>query len=172
MHCCTGNGARALYYAWESILTCDQGRLAVNLLMNRGSRWADVDSFLPHTGRVDVRVKQPVELAVRIPEWVCPEQCQCRVNGDPASLTFAGRYAQCGRVSPNDVVTLTFPIAETTHHLQIEKGPYTVIRRGNDVVAIDPPGTNHPLYQRDHCRTDETPLRTVARFAPDTTLVW
>jgi hypothetical protein len=45
----------------------------VNLLLNRASAWADLDSYIPYEGRVDVRVKRDCELAVRIPEWVKPE---------------------------------------------------------------------------------------------------
>ena len=31
-----------MYYIWQHILTYDQGRLRVNLLLNRASDWADV----------------------------------------------------------------------------------------------------------------------------------
>src|SRR5262249_2882541 len=68
--CCLGNGARALYYAWEGILDHKDDVLQVNLLLNRASRWADVNSHLPYTGRVDIRVKERNRLLVRIPEWV------------------------------------------------------------------------------------------------------
>src|ERR1039457_5841476 len=44
--CCTGNGARALYYAWRAILGQERGVLRVNLLLNRVSPWADVDSHI------------------------------------------------------------------------------------------------------------------------------
>ena len=47
MHCCTGNGTRALYYVWEHMLTYADGELSVNLLMNRPSRWADVPESYP-----------------------------------------------------------------------------------------------------------------------------
>ena len=35
-------------------------------LLNRASKWADVDSHVPHTGEMDVKVKQPVALSVHI----------------------------------------------------------------------------------------------------------
>ena len=60
IHCCTGNGARTIYYLWENILAFTEGRLQINLLLNRASKWADVDSHIPYTGQVDVTVKQPV----------------------------------------------------------------------------------------------------------------
>jgi len=81
MHCCTGNGTRAIYFAWENILRREQGKLKVNLLLNRASPSADVDSYIPYEGRVEVKVKQDCELWVRIPEWATAPQTQCEVNG-------------------------------------------------------------------------------------------
>ena len=31
--CCVGNAARSLYYAWENILSCKDGRLEINMLL-------------------------------------------------------------------------------------------------------------------------------------------
>ena len=101
---------------------------------------------------MDVKVKQPVELSVRIPEWVAPGDTRCRVNDGERSVSWDGRYAQVGLVQPSDVVTLTFPIAERTDVVHIEKQRFTLVRKGNDVVSIDPPGRYYPLYQRQHYR--------------------
>ena len=57
-HCCTGNGTRAIYYLWDHMLTTRRP-VSVNLLLNRASPWADVDSHIPYAGQVDVRIKQP-----------------------------------------------------------------------------------------------------------------
>ena len=38
MHCCTGNSTRVAYYVWEKTLTHADGKLKVNLLLNRASR--------------------------------------------------------------------------------------------------------------------------------------
>ena len=62
----------ALYRVWENILGYQNGKLRVNLLLNRASPWADVNSHLPYRGQVDVKVKESVELSVRMPEWVMP----------------------------------------------------------------------------------------------------
>jgi hypothetical protein len=172
MHCCTGNGTRALYYIWEHILTCNEGKLRVNLLLNRASRWADVDSHIPYTGQVDVKIKQRVDLSVRIPEWVFPDQVRCRVNGQDRALGFAGRYARLGAVQPGDVATVTFPIGERTDKVWIEKAQYTLIRKGNDVVFIDPPGKYCPLYQREHYRESTVRWRKVQRFVSNENIYW
>ena len=76
--CCNGNCSRMLYYVWGNIVTADDGKLRVNLLLNRASPWADVDSWLPYEGRVAISMKTAKEaLLVRVPEWV--DQQQSRV---------------------------------------------------------------------------------------------
>jgi len=171
-HCCTGNGTRAIYYLWEHMLTYDEGKLRVNLLLNRPSCWADVDSHLPYTGQVDVRIKQALELSIRIPEWVSPEEARCTVNGTQRGLRWDGRYAVVGAVAPGDQATLTFPISERTDVVWVEKRRYTIVRRGNEVVDIDPPGRYCPLYQRGHYRQDSTRWRKIERFVSDETILW
>jgi len=179
--CCTGNGSRAIYYVWENILHREDGKLRVNLLLNRASPWADVDSFLPYEGRVDVKVKWPwgvptatqsCGLSVRIPEWVKPEEVKCRVNGAERALSWEGRYAVIGKVEPQDVATLTFPIIERAEKVRIQGKAYILTRKGNDVVHIDPPGQYGPLYQREKYRENQARTRKVERFVAGQRIDW
>ena len=172
MHCCTGNGTRAIYYVWENILRYKDGKLRVNLLLNRASPWADVDSFIPYEGRVDVKIKTACELSVRIPEWVKPEETKCQVSGTNRPLSWDGRYAVVGKVGPKDVVTLTFPIFERTDKVKSRGSEYTLIRKGNDVVHIDPPGKYCPLYQRDKYRENKVRTKNVERFVAQQQIKW
>ena len=185
-NCCSGNGPRAFYYVWRDTLTYDLGEimwtfdrpiLRVNLLFNRASKWADVDSHIPYAGRVDVKVKQNLKLEVRIPEWVEPEQARCEVDGVAREPTFKGRYAKLGEVDAGQTAVLTFPIPERTKKVHIQGPPggvneYTLVLRGNTVVAIDPPGRYLPLYQRGHTRTGKTLWRKVRRFVSDDEIPW
>ena len=172
MHCCTGNSTRALYYIWEHMLSYDQGTLSVNLLLNRPSQWADVHSHIPYAGQVDLAVKKPCKLRVRIPEWTQPGDVRCTVNGEARSLSWEGRYARVGEVRAEDQVSVCFPIAERTEEVSIEKHRYTLILRGNEVVKITPPGEYCPLYQRDHYRHDDTRWRKMTRFVPEEQIFW
>ncbi len=172
MHCCTGNGTRALYYIWEHMLSYDQGTLSVNLLLNRSSPWADVHSHIPYTGQIDVAMKKPCKLRVRIPEWTQPGDVSCSVNGERRPLNWEGRYALIGEVQAKGQVTVTFPIAERTIETEIERSPYTLVLRGNEVVRIDPAGKHCPLYQRDHYRNEDTRWRKMTRFVTPRVLRW
>jgi hypothetical protein len=170
--CCTANGAKALYWAWERSLRYQDGKLRVNLLLNRASPWADVDSHIPYRGQVDVRVKQPIDLSIRIPEWVTPGETRCQVNGAERSLDWDGRYAHVGSVLSGAVATLSFPIAERSEVVHIEKQRFTLVRKGNEVVSIDPQGKYYPLYQREHYRQDTSRWREVTRFVSHERIDW
>lgn len=172
MHCCTGNAARAIYYAWERILDRQDGKLRVNLLLNRASPWADVDSYLPYEGRVDIKVKQPSKLAVRIPEWVSPEQATGTVNDVPRALQWKGRYAELGRVEPGDVAVVSFPLAQRRDTIYVQNTNYKIMRKGSEVISIDPPGRYCPLYQRAHYRADSARWRKATRFVAEKALHW
>jgi len=181
MHCCTGNGARALYYAWERIVERRGEELRVNLLLNRASPWADVESRVPYEGRVDVKVKQPVQVALRLPEGVAPGEAEVRVAptgvaveaAAPRRVAWDGRWGKAGAVRPGDTVSLLFPLAERTlRNVIIGDGIFTLSMKGTTVVGIDPPGRHCPLYQRDHYRDGPVRWRRARRFVADVIPRW
>jgi hypothetical protein len=172
MNCCSASGMRALYYVWRNMLDYEQGKLRVNLLLNRASPWADVASYIPHEGRVEVRMKQRAEVEVRIPEWTPLDQVRCEVGGHVRKAAFEARYARVGQADKGQMVALSFPIAERTDKVSLQGTQYTIVRRGNEVVWIDPPGKYFPSYQRGHYRTGQTLYRKVVRFVSDENFGW
>jgi hypothetical protein len=175
-HCCTGNAARGLYYIWEHIVDFHEGELKVNLLLNRASHWADVYSYIPNQGRVELKIKEPCQkVSVRAPEWVetGSPSLVCHVNGQARPMHWVGRFVHVGSAGQGDKMTITFPISERTVREKIGAGTYTLTLRGNTVVQTDPPGVNGPLYQgRQNYRTREIVWRPVKRFVSDETIEW
>lgn len=163
--CCTGNGARAIFNVWENMLEFNDETLRIHLLLNRASPWADLNSYVPNDGRVDVVMKAACNVEIRIPEWVNPEEVLCYVNNIPRETNFKGRYAQVGSVESGAVVTMNFPISERTVKTSIGDVSYTLIIKGNDVVSIDPPGQWQPFYQREHYREEVRWVKR-ERFVP------
>jgi hypothetical protein len=91
MHCCTGNATQALFYAWESILrNSGNGTILVNLLLNRASPWVDVDSWLPHQGKVVLHNKTAKRVLVRIPSWTQRSEVKCSVTSKSVEPVWAG----------------------------------------------------------------------------------
>jgi hypothetical protein len=95
-----------------------------------------------------------------------------QVNGDERQISWEGRYVMVGVVVPGDVATIAFPISERTDTVHIQKTRYALVRRGSEVVAIDPPGRFAPLYLRDHYRQDATRWRRAERFVCDKPVHW
>ncbi|MBI4025035.1 MAG: glycoside hydrolase family 127 protein [Verrucomicrobia bacterium] len=168
MACCVGNAAMQLYRVWRDMLGWDKAknRLSIHLLLNRASPWADIHSHIPHRGQVEVQLKRDCEVALRIPEWSTPNDCGINVNGSKRPPVWEGRYAVV-EAKKGEIVTLHCPISERGETLRIVERNYKVVIRGNDIVAIDPPGTHHPLFQRTRCRQYETQWRTIERFVAD-----
>jgi len=165
--CCTGNGYRALFYVWENMIEFTSGKLRLHLLLNRASPWADVNSYIPYEGRVDLVIKATCEVEIRIPGWVKPDDVSCFVNGMPRELAFQGRYAQVGNVESGNLATVTFPMSERAVKTAIGGVSYRLIIKGNDVVSIDPPGKWQPFYQRAHYRDNHVRWTRRERFVPE-----
>jgi hypothetical protein len=172
MNCCTASGARALFALWRDMLNYDGGTLKVNLLFNRASKWADIDSYVPYTGKVGLKTKETLNLEVRIPEWVQPGEAKCEVDGQVRQVTYEGRYLKVGWVEKGRTAVVTFPISERTEKRRIEGFDYTFIVRGNEVVDVDPPGKYLPLYQRGHYRTGRSLYQKVSRFVAQQDVSW
>ena len=172
MHCCTANGARALYDAWRHIF-CQQGdRVTVNLLLNRVGGPVDVHSHLPYTGRVDIHANRPCRLTVRLPAWVELGEVICTVDGSVRHVSYEGKYARIGELAPGQAVTLEFPLGEEVSRVTAKNQWYFLVRRGHDVVRIDPPGVLSPLYSRDHYRDGVTLWKQAGRHRGEPTLSW
>ena len=174
-HCCTGNCLRALYYVWEHMLEKQGDELRVNLLLNRASEWADVYSYIPYEGRVDLKIKKSIpNVWVRVPEWIASGSADvaAKVNGAVRSVRWEGRYVNVGAAQPGNRITVTFSIAERTIKETIGAVPYTLVIKGNTVVSIDPPGKLGPFYLRAHYRENTARWRTMRRFVPEEKMAW
>jgi hypothetical protein len=147
-HCCTANGARNLYHVWDSIITRENDLVKINLLLNRVSASLDVDSYLPATGKVELKIKDAPVVAVRVPVWCKPEEMQVSVSGETRPAASQGRYLRVEQLKPGDRVSITFPMVERSETRVIGDLPFTLKMRGSNVVDIDPKGTAIPLYSK------------------------
>jgi hypothetical protein len=174
-HCCTGNSARTMYYIWQHTMDCEDGRLRVNLLLNRASEWADVYSHIPYEGRVDLKIKKPLRaVLVRVPEWVPAHSPNVIATAGRRRILvrWEGRYLHLGSAATGELIAITFPIAESKASETIGNVAYSLEFKGNTAVSIDPPGENGPLYQRGQYRSSQAPMRQVERFIPEKLISW
>lgn len=153
--CCLGAGTRGLYLGWSHIVTENAGRVSINLLLNRATRWLDIKSYLPYEGRIDLQINQDIpELVIRIPRWVPFGAVKIVRTVGEKTTTYTGRqmgwikktFLKLGSVVKHEKITLTIPLVE---HETIETAStlkYSVKWRGDSVIHIDPAGTYYPLY--------------------------
>lgn len=175
MLCCTANGSRGIYYAWDGALREDGRRAEVNLLLNRAGRLLDVDSWLPYEGKVVLRNKSAERMAVRIPSWVDRRELRADVCGREAAPDWIGNRVIFDGLKPTDVITLRFPVKETTARYTVaartdKEQTYSCTFRGSTLVDISPRNTDptmYPTYLRDHLRSDKAPMKEVTRFVPE-----
>jgi hypothetical protein len=172
--CCTGNGTRALYHAWEGITRFDQGVATVNLLLNRASPWLDVDSYLPYRGQVVLHNKLAHTLLIRLPYWVERQKLTCVSNDRAMASTLVGNHLLLQGLQPGDRVQITFPLTEVTERYTIGDTLYTATVRGSTVVDIQPRATDqageqnaYPFFVREHLRNTTAPMHLVQRFIAD-----
>lgn len=176
MQCCTSNCSRGLYYAWEGAVREDgSGVTQVNLLLNRAATTLDVESHLPHEGKVTVRNKSTRRIVVRIPSWVSRSRLQANRSGKPSSLVWMGNRLLFDDVEPGDRIDLEFPVAESTAHYTVASGmpaaetTYRCTFRASTLIDIGPRDsriTSYPLYLREHLRRERAPMKSVERFVP------
>lgn len=177
--CCVASGARGLFYGWNNIVTEKRGRVSVNLLLNRATKWLDVESSLPYEGKVVLRIKQDIpDLVCRTPDWAPYGAINVRYccNGDEKLET--GRSLPCvdkvfmklGSVAKDTVVTIEFPVPvrETTETAIDEQ--YKVRWLGDNVTGISPRGTYLPLYDKPEAFTGGTPIRRVILYEGNETV--
>jgi hypothetical protein len=173
VHCCTGNGTRTLYYLWRDAVRFEAGRLSVNLLLNHTSPWADVYSYIPYRGQVDIRVKQAcAELRMHAPAWVQAGDptLTVTIDGQPQAAAWNERFLVLGSLQPGQVVRVEFPISERREQAVMSAKTYELTIRGDTVVDVYPPGVVGAIYQRAHYLQSEPRWREVTRFVSDETI--
>ncbi len=177
MNCCAPAGIRALYLAWNHVVGGDWRTTRVNLLLNHAAESVSIRSWLPHEGRVDVKVKAAKPLGVRVPQWVDHEQVTVTVDGQAAEFEWSGNYVTLGRPGesspqPGQLVTITFPVRETTTTETRGGGEFTVRWRGDTVIGIEPAGTHHPLYAGREALAEERGEQEVSLVEAPGAIAW
>lgn len=154
--CCLGSGTRGLFMGWSNTVTEDKGTISVNFLLNRGSKWLDVSSYLPHEGKVVLDIHQDIErLQVRIPEWAGFTKIQFERERDGETEIGRGNepsrwvnkhFLLLGPARAGEKITVTFPLSFRKTLENAVGQTFEAEWRGDDVIGITPQGKTKPLY--------------------------
>lgn len=149
--CCLGAGIRGCFLIWDSIITCEDDVVRVNMGVSRNSPWAEVISYMPYTGRIDVLMHQSLPLSIRIPSWVPRDFLVLTVNGEIIDLfANADRYVELGRLNIGDHVSLEFSMLSQKKTEQVSGMTYDVKWHGDTIIGIEPAGDLYPIFERKY----------------------
>ena len=145
----TGAGVRAMYDLWHYAVTREEGAVCVNLHFSRDTRWATVTSHVPDEGRIDVLMKTPGVLAVRVPAHLTSDQVDVIVNNKRhRHERLAHGYAWIEALQNGDNVSVTWQFNEHAEIYDMEGVNYTGYWRDDTLLRMNPTGKLSPLYGR------------------------
>ena len=163
--CCDVQGTRGLYLLWHYAVTKKQESVYVNLLFSRDTQWAQIDSFLPYQGKVAVRIIDAENLYIRVPDWANRSEVSATLNDSDIPLSWQGTFVKFSSVKKGDTASVSFPVPIKKERENIKTWGYEIEWKGDTVLAIDPPGTLYPLYQREDFRRPSAPLKNDLHYS-------
>jgi len=149
--CCNAALVRGLHLAWSHALEETGPAVRVNLLFDRETSFARVQTGLPQKGSVRVSLKRDADLYLRVPEWA-----RAAVSYRPAelaaSVSWQGPFARIPGLRRGQSVEASFPLLRQSREWRhtLLGITYRTEWLGDTVVAISPRGNCFPLYERDH----------------------
>ncbi|ASA21378.1 hypothetical protein [Paenibacillus donghaensis] len=179
--CCLGSGTRGLFMGWSNTVTEHQGTVSVNFLLNRGSKWLDVHSYLPHEGKIILHIHADISrLQVRIPEWAGFTKIQ--YTRERGSIVTTGHGKESSRwvnrcfllldeAYEGETVTITFPLSLRTTVETAVNQSFVTEWRGDDVVSITPQGKTKPLYT-SRVVLGQAPMKEGSLRRPEQDFIW
>jgi hypothetical protein len=146
--CCASSGLHGLFLAWQHAVADDGTTVWVHLGLTRASAAADVASYEPHAGRLDVRLHVARRLRVRVPSWVPREALAVLRDDAPVAPVWEGEYLRFDDLGAGQAVSLRYPLVERTEEEQVDGTRLRVRWRGGTVVAVEPSGAGLDTYGR------------------------
>ena len=156
--CCLGAGIRACCMVWDRSIERDANTVKVNMAFSRDSPWAEVVSYLPYQGRIDVLMRVEANLQVRVPDHMSLSDVQVLRDGRSVEGKAAsGVYIAIPAAVPGERISILYPIPTRTVEETVAGGNYRVRWRGDTVTGIEPAGEKYPILQRAWMETDTPP---------------
>jgi hypothetical protein len=154
MGCCSPEGFRGLWEAWNGIVEERPDGVYVNLAMTREHPAADVQASRPRDGRLNVMAKKAGTFFLRPPSWSDRGDWKLMRDGREQPLTWGGprqAYVVCRDVRPGQKLTLSWPVPEFTQEFLATSIPgraekIKVRWIGDEVVDVEPRGQWLPMF--------------------------
>ena len=131
----------------EALWACavqDEAAVRVNLHFDCRIPGLRVRSELSREGRLEIEKESDVNAFVRLPSWMGLDDLAVEVEGETCEANVLNSFLAVPRWARKAV--LTFSLRETRTIEWIDYEPYTIDWRGDQIVAMSPPGEHRPLF--------------------------
>ena len=142
----TSGAVDGLCEAMLGAVTRDETAVWVNLLFSREGEGVRIRSDLSREGRVEIENRSGLNVMLRVPSWVSPEDLRVSVNGEEIFHRVFGDYLLIPECDGRCVAVVTFPLREVRTVEQICYTAYTIDWRGDQIVAMSPPAQHRPMF--------------------------
>jgi hypothetical protein len=157
-NCCGGSGVHALFILWKNAARFENGKLTVNMHLDKLLPEAEIRCGQPYRGELYIRLNRACAVRVRIPEFTSAAQLIVQVNdaamaikrsvlanpseSQPGCDVF-GNYVELGSFQAGDRIMVTYPLPVTTEEIAVgnpgfRQWHYRVTWKGDTVVKMDP----------------------------------
>jgi hypothetical protein len=142
-NCCGGSGTHAFFIAWKNASRFQNGRLTVQLHLDKLIPEAEIRCYQPYQGLLTISLKAQADVRVRIPGFVRGDQICVKANGAAIPAREWGNYLELGLHPAGAMVELTYPLTETTEMATIgnpgrRQYHYRVTWKGDTVIEMMP----------------------------------
>lgn len=183
-NCCGGSGIHAFFLVWKNAARFEQNCLHIHLHIDKLLPQAEIRCYQPYQGVLQIRLKRPCRVRVRIPDFVKGKNIQVSCNGNTVKTTSCGYYLEIPEHPSGSCLNVRYPLPILEEEVSVgnpgrRQYSYRVTWKGDTVVALEPTGENSPtgyseyekkeitvfygqtgpcsLYQRDHFLKNDTP---------------
>jgi len=159
--CCLGAGIRGCFLVWDSAIEKRDDTVFVHLSFSRNSPYAEIISYQPYEGRIDLIIHDAQRLCVRIPPWVSEKDLTVSIDDVQTAVNLSNEYYLILEDMINgQTVKIEYPLRKAEVMEIVSGQEYKVRWRGDSVVAIIPKGEKYPLYEREWMEKDSAPTIT------------
>ena len=142
-NCCGGSGTHAFYIAWKNAAQFIDHTLFVNLLFDKLIEQAEIRSFEPYEGRIEIRLKTACCARIRVPGNAARLSYNVTVNSIKQTVNIFGNYLLLNSLSSGDYIVITYALSHIEEIISIgntdgRKYHYHVKWQGSTVTEISP----------------------------------
>jgi hypothetical protein len=146
-NCCGGSGTHAYFIAWKNASRVAEGKLSVNLLMDKLLPEAEIRSYQPYQGLLTIFLKAPLIVRVRIPEFTQGTAMMAEANGVEIPAVTWGNYLELGSQPAGTLLKISYPLPIYDEEVSIGNPGfrhyhYRATWKGDTVVKMEPLGND------------------------------